>query len=186
RFAHVFEAEARGHEERFRAASGVGPRDRVLDVGCGTGGSTREAARTATAGSVVGVDISGVAVEEARRLSEAEGLGNVTYLKADPQVHPFPPAHFDLCISRFGVMFFTDPVAAFTNIRRALRPDARLVLLVWQGHDRNEGPGAIRRALGAPPSASAARADPFSLGDPRRTEALPTAPHLTPAVRAAI
>lgn len=182
RFAQVFEAEARAHDERFRAASGVGPRDRVLDVGCGTGGSTREAARTATAGSVVGVDISGVAVEEARRLSEAEGLGNVTYLKADAQVHPFPPAHFDLCISRFGVMFFADPVAAFTNLRRALRPDARLVLLVWQGYDRNEGPGAIRRALGAQPAASAARADPFSLGDPGRTEAILTAAGFTDVV----
>src|SRR5262252_7255944 len=134
----------RGRGARTRRA--VPGRDRVLDVGCGTGGSTREAARAATAGGVVGVDISGVAIEEARRLSEAEGLGNVTYLKADAQVHPFPPAHFDLCISRFGVMFFTDPVTAFTNLRRALRPDARLVLLVWQQHDRNEGPGAIRRA----------------------------------------
>jgi SAM-dependent methyltransferase len=179
RFAQVFEAEARAHDERFRAASGVGPRDRVLDIGCGTGVSTREAARAATAGSVAGVDISGVAVEEARRLSEAEGLGNVTYLKADAQVHPFPPAHFDLCISRFGVMFFADPVAAFTNLRHTLRPNARLVLLVWQGHDRNEGPGAIRQALDAPPPAGAAGADPFSLGDPRRTKAVLTAAGFT-------
>lgn len=182
RFAQVFEAEARAHDERFRAASGVGPRDRVLDIGCGTGGSTREAAKAAPAGSVVGVDISGVAIEEACRLSEAEGLGNVTYLKADAQVHPFPPAHFDLCISRFGVMFFADPVAAFTNLRHALRPSARLVLLVWQGHDRNEGPGAIRHALGAPPPASAAGADPFSLGDPRRTKAILIAAGFTDVV----
>lgn len=179
RFARVFEAEARAHDERFRAASGVGPHDRVLDVGCGTGGSTREAARTATAGSVVGVDVSGVAIEEARRLSEAEGLGNVTYLQADAQVHPFPPAHFDLCISRFGAMFFADPVAAFTNLRRALRPDARLALLVWQERDRNEGPGAIRRALGAPPPVSIAGADPFSLGDPRTAERILTAAGFT-------
>jgi pimeloyl-ACP methyl ester carboxylesterase/SAM-dependent methyltransferase len=182
RFAQVFEAEARAHDERFRTASGVGPRNRVLDVGCGTGGSTREAAKAATAGSVVGVDISGVAIEEARRLSDAEGLSNVTYLEADAQVHPFPPAHFDLCISHFGVMFFADPVAAFTNFRRALRPNARLVLLVWQGHDRNEGPGAIRQALGAPAPASAAGADPFSLGDPRRTEAILTSAGFTDVV----
>jgi pimeloyl-ACP methyl ester carboxylesterase/SAM-dependent methyltransferase len=172
RFAEVFEAEARAHNERFRAASGVGPRDRVLDVGCGTGGSTREAARAATAGSVVGVDISRVAVEEARRLSEAEGLDNVTYLAADAQVHPFPPAHFDLCISRFGVMFFADPVAAFSNLRRALRPDARLVLLAWQGRNQNEGPDAIRRALDAPLPVSKAGADQFSLGDPRTAESI--------------
>jgi pimeloyl-ACP methyl ester carboxylesterase/SAM-dependent methyltransferase len=182
RFAQVFEAEARAHDERFRSASRAGPRDRVLDVGCGTGGSTREAARTATAGSVVGVDISGVAIEEARRLTKAEGLGNVTYLKADAQVHSFPPAHFDLCISRFGVMFFADPVAAFTNFRYALRPGGRLVLLVWQGRDRNEGPGAIRRALGAPPPASMVGADPFSLGDPRTAESILAAAGFTDVV----
>lgn len=130
----------------------------------------------------MGVDISRVAIEEARRLSEAEGLGNVTYFKADAQVHPFPAAHFDLCISRFGVMFFADPVTAFTNLRRALRPDARLVLLVWQGHDRNEAPGAIRKALGAPPPASTAGANPFSLGDPGRTEAILTAAGFTDVV----
>jgi SAM-dependent methyltransferase len=171
RFSHLFEAEARPHHERFRAATGVGPRDRVLDVGCGTGGSTRDAARTAVAGSVVGVDFSSAAIEEARRLSEAEGLGNVTYLQANAQVHAFPPAHFDLCVSRFGVMFFTDPVAAFTNLRRALRPGARLALLVWQGSDRNEWPAAIRQALGAPP-ALAAGPDPFSFGDPATVEGI--------------
>ena len=183
RFARVFEAEARAHDERFRAAAGAGPRDRVLDIGCGTGGSTREAARAATAGCVEGVDISGVAIDEARRIGEAEGLSNVTYVEADAQVHPFPPGHFDLCISRFGVMFFADPVAAFTNLRRALRPDGRLVLLVWQGRDRNEGPGAIRQALGgAPPPASEAGPDPFSLSDPRRTEGILTAAGFTDVV----
>jgi pimeloyl-ACP methyl ester carboxylesterase/SAM-dependent methyltransferase len=182
RFAQVFENEARAHDERFRASSGVGPRDRVLDVGCGTGGSTREAARAATAGSVVGVDISAAAIEEARRLSAEEGLGNVTYLRADCEVHPFPPAHFDLCISRFGVMFFAKPDSAFTNIRRALRPNARLVLLVWQAQDRNEAPGAIRRALGAPSPVNSGGADPFSLGDPRSTEAILTSAGFTDLV----
>lgn len=167
RFAHVFEAEARAHDERFRIATGVRPGDRVLDVGCGTGGSAREAARAATAGSVVGVDISAVAVEEARRLSEAEGLRNVRYLHADAQVHAFGAAHFDLCISRFGVMFFGDPVAAFTNLRRALRPDGRLVLLVWQAADRNEWSATISRSLGAPLPQTRAGAETFSLGDPQ-------------------
>ena len=79
-------------------------------------------------------------------------------------------------------MFFADPVAAFTNLRHALRPDARLVLLVWQEHDRNEGPGAIRQALGAPPPVSPAGADPFSLGDPRRTKAILTTAGFTDVV----
>ncbi len=179
RFAHVFDAEARAHDERFRAATGVRARDRVLDIGCGSGGSTREAARAATAGSVLGVDVSAVALEEARRLSEAEGLGNVSYLHCDAQVHPFPPAHFDLCISRFGVMFFRDPVAAFTNVRRALRPGARLVLLVWQTRERNEEPGAISDALDATPPAIVPGADAYSLGDQQRTERILTAAGFT-------
>ncbi len=179
RFAHVFDAEARAHDERFRAATGVRARDRVLDIGCGSGGSTREAARAATAGSVLGVDVSAVALEEARRLSEAEGLGNVSYLHCDAQVHPFPPAHFDLCISRFGVMFFRDPVAAFTNVRRALRPGARLVLLVWQTRERNEEPGAISEALDATPPAIVPGADAYSLGDQQRTERILTAAGFT-------
>ena len=86
-------------------------------------------ARAAVDGSAVGVDVSEAALERARRLSREEGLGNVAFQLGDAQTHAFPPAHFDLCISRFGTMFFADPVAAFTNVRRALRPGARLVIL---------------------------------------------------------
>jgi SAM-dependent methyltransferase len=86
----------------------------------------------------LGIDLSAPMLERARRLSDDEGLSNVTYEQADAQIHPFPSAHFDLCISRFGAMFFSDPAAAFTNIGQAVRSGARLVLLVWQDHDRNE------------------------------------------------
>jgi SAM-dependent methyltransferase len=161
RLAALFDAEVRPHNEWFRAATGVGARDRVLDVGCGTGESTRDAARVAAA--VLGVDLSAEALEHARRLSE--GLANVTYERADAQVHLFPSEEFDLAISRFGAMFFADPAAAFTNIGRALRPGARLVLLVWQGGDRNEWSFAVRRAFGAGPAVPAGPASPFSLGD---------------------
>jgi SAM-dependent methyltransferase len=173
RHADLFDAEVRPHNERFRAAAGVRPRDRVLDVGCGTGQSTRDAARAAFMGSVLGVDLSAAALELARRVSEDEGLGNVGYQLADAQVHPFPPAHFDRCISRFGAMFFADPVAAFTNIGRALRPGGRLVLLVWQDRDRNEWSAAIRQALAgatAPPTPPAGGQHPFSLADPAVAE----------------
>jgi SAM-dependent methyltransferase len=166
RLAALFDAEVRRHNERFRAAAAVGARDRVLDIGCGTGESTRDAARVAAA--VLGVDLSAEALDHARRLSE--GLGNVTYERADAQVHPFPPDHFDLGISRFGTMFFADPAAAFTNVGRALRAGARLVLLVWQGGDRNEWSFAVRRALGAGPAVPAAPSSPFSLGDPAVVE----------------
>src|SRR5581483_7530741 len=98
---------------------------------------------------------SAPALELARRLTAAEGLRNVTYEQADVQAHPFPPAAFDLALSRFGVMFFADPVAAFTNIGRALRPGARLVLLVWQGRDRNEWSTEVRRVVAGPAATAA-------------------------------
>ena len=146
-YADLFEAEVRPHTERFRAAAGVRPRDRVLDIGCGTGPSTRYAARAAATGSVLGVDISEPVLEYARQVSRQEGLRNVTYQQADAQVHRFRPARFDLGISEFGVMFFADPVSAFANIGRALRPGGRLALLVWQGQDSNEWSSAVRQAL---------------------------------------
>jgi SAM-dependent methyltransferase len=148
--AALFDDEVRPHNERFRAAAGVAPGDRVLDVGCGTGQSTREAARAAAGGSALGVDLSAQAVELARQLSEQEGLRNVFFRQADAQVHRFPPRHFDLCISRFGTMFFADPVAGFANIGTSLRPGGRLVMLVWQARDRNEWSTAIRRAIAGP------------------------------------
>ncbi|WP_444951183.1 class I SAM-dependent methyltransferase [Micromonospora ureilytica] len=169
-----YDAELRLHNELFRAAAHVGPRDRVLDIGCGTGQSTREAARAAAAGSAVGVDLAAPMLERARQLSDDEGLTNITYQQADAQVHRFPPTYYDVCISRFGTMFFADPVAAFTNIGRALRPSARLVLLVWQERDRNEWANSIRQALG-PASATPRDPDPFSLADRTVTQGILTA-----------
>ena len=176
RLADHYDAELARHNERLRAATGIGPADRVLDVGCGGGQSTRDAARAAVSGSALGVDVSAAMLERARRLTAEEGLTNVAYELADAQVHPFPPAHFDAVISRFGTMFFADPVAAFANIARAARPGARLVMMVWQGHDRNEWATALERALTvgparpAPPPATGA--DPFSLGEPATVEAI--------------
>jgi ubiquinone/menaquinone biosynthesis C-methylase UbiE len=166
-----YDAELRRHNELFRATARVGSRDRVLDIGCGTGQSTREAARAAVTGSAVGVDLSAPMLERARQLSDDQGLANITYQQADAQVHRFPPTRFDLCISRFGAMFFADPVAAFTNIGRALRPAARLVLLVWQERDRNEWATAIRQTLTAA-SATPRGPDAFSLADPSVTEGI--------------
>jgi SAM-dependent methyltransferase len=118
-------------------------------------------------------------LEPARRLSADPGPSNITYQQSDAQVYPFPPAYFDLCISRFGTMFFADPVAAFTNIGRALRPAARLVLLVWQERDRNEWAAAISPDLTTAPPSPGRGADPFSLADPTVTEAILTAAGFT-------
>jgi len=167
-----YDAELRRHDERFRAALKIGPLDRVLDIGCGAGQSTREAARAATEGSVVGVDISEEMLQIARRRSAEEGLQNVAFELADAQNYAFPTAHFDLCISRFGVMFFADPIFAFTNIARAMRPGARLMLLVWQDQERNEWSTAIQSALAAEDAPSANAPAAFSLGDRTATTRL--------------
>ncbi len=146
------------HAERYEA---TGPRqwkrlvdtgiiaeaDAVLDVGCGTGKSTRDAARLAAKGEVLGVDLSSRMLERARQLAAREGLTNASFLQADAQVHPFPPGNFDVAISNFGAMFFADPVAAFTNVARALRPGGRLALLTWRDLARNEWVTALRAVL---------------------------------------
>ena len=164
-----YDAELRLHNQVLRRACGVRRHDHVLDVGCGTGQTTRQAARTATAGGALGVDVSAPMIGRARELARAEGLGNVTFQQADAQVHRFPPEQFDLAISRFGTMFFDDPVAAFANIGRALRPAGRLVMMVWQGQERNEWAVAIRRSLGGfqdPAAVAPAGPDAFSFADP--------------------
>jgi ubiquinone/menaquinone biosynthesis C-methylase UbiE len=111
--------ELRAHHQHLRAAYGISRSDDVLDIGCGTGLTTREAACAAAQGRVVGVDVSERMLERARQLTTAERLGNVRYELGDAQVHRFPPAGFDVALSRFGTMFFSDPPAAFANIAAA-------------------------------------------------------------------
>jgi ubiquinone/menaquinone biosynthesis C-methylase UbiE len=159
----TYDAELRVHDQLLRWACGVQPREQVLDIGCGLGQTTCEAARRARAGSALGVDISELAIERARELAQAQGVRNVTFERADAQVHRFPPERFDLAMSRFGTMFFQEPVAAFGNIRRALRPAGRLVMMVWQADERNEWDVAIRQSLEA---VAPAGLDAFSLADP--------------------
>ena len=160
-----YDAELRAHHEHLRAAYGIGPGDAVVDIGCGTGLTTREAARAASPGRVVGVDVSERMLERARQVTAAEGLENVRYELGDAQVHRFDPAGFDVAISRFGTMFFSDPAAAFANIAAALRPGARLVLLVWQRREDNGWMQAIDAALGDAAQPPPPGLDPFSLGD---------------------
>jgi SAM-dependent methyltransferase len=164
-----YDAELQRHNEVLRRVCAIQFRDHVLDIGCGTGQTTRQAARTARAGSALGVDVSAPAIERARQLARAEELSNVIFERADAQVHRFPHERFDLAISRFGTMFFDDPAAAFANIRRALRPAGRLVMMVWQAHERNEWDVAIDQSLGAaegPTALPSGGLDPFSLADP--------------------
>ena len=169
-----FDAELRLHDEVLRRTYNIRADDRVLDIGCGTGRTTRDAARSAGEGSALGVDLSASMIERARELARAESVHNVAFEQGDAQVYHFPKDSFDLAISRFGTMFFDDPVAAFANIAVALRPAGRLVMMVWQEHEHNEWSMAIERALGregSPVPAPEAR-EPFSLADQDTVEAI--------------
>lgn len=147
----------------------VSTADCVVDIGCGTGKATAELARVASGGRVLGVDLSRRMLERARQRTEAEGLTNVEFLQADAQVYPFDEAAFDVAVSSFGVMFFNDPVAAFANIGRALRPGGRLAVMAWQELSRNawlvelRAALALGRTLGAPPNGAPG---PFALAEP--------------------
>ena len=100
-----YDIELRAHHEHLRAAYGISPGDDVVDIGCGTGLTTREAARAATPGRVLGVDVSERMLERARVLTAVERLDNVRYELGDAQVHGLDPARFDVAISRFGTIF---------------------------------------------------------------------------------
>ena len=169
-----FDAELQLHAEVLRRTYNIWADDRVLDIGCGTGRTTRDAARSAGKGSALGVDISASMIERARELAWAESVHNVAFEQGDAQVHQFPKDSFDLAISRFGTMFFDDPVAAFTNIAVALRPAGRLVMMVWQEHEHNEWSVAIEQALGreGPPVPAPEAREPFSLADQDTVEAI--------------
>lgn len=140
----------------------------VLDVGCGTGASTLATARRAPHGSVLGVDLSSRMLAVARDRAVAAGLRNVTFLRADAQVESFAPASRDLAISSYGTMFFADPVAAFANVRAALRPGGRVAFLTWRPFTENEWLTRIRgivasgRDLPVPPTGAPG---PFGLAD---------------------
>ncbi|MGH7187854.1 MAG: class I SAM-dependent methyltransferase [Acetobacteraceae bacterium] len=122
---------ARIHE-LLLAAADLRPGQSVLDVGCGPGTTTLASAeRVGSAGRVLGVDISVPMLQEARRRIAELGLPNVAVIEADAEIHPLTSLGFDRVLSRFGVMFFADPVAAFRNLHRTLRTDGRLAFVCW-------------------------------------------------------
>jgi SAM-dependent methyltransferase len=162
-----YDAELTRYHQRLLRAMDVGPDDRILDIGCGAGLTTRDAAARAVRGSALGVDISDRMIATARRLSE--GVPNVRFERADVQTASLPTGEFSLAISRFGTMFFGDPKVAFGNIACALRPGARFVQLVWQEAQHQEWATVIKAAgLGSEGGGA------FSLADPEVARELMT------------
>jgi SAM-dependent methyltransferase len=112
------------------------PGESVLDIGCGGGETALDLARAvAPEGTVVGVDLSAAVLAFAQQA--AKGCERVRFVRADAQVFPFELASFDVAFSRFGVMFFTDPTAAFSNIRRSLKQNGRLGFVCWRALEEN-------------------------------------------------
>jgi SAM-dependent methyltransferase len=146
-YADHYERASLRHWQRLVDAVPIAATASAIDVGCGTGRSTRDLARIVTAGRVVGIDLSSQMLEHGRVAAAAEGLDNITFEQGDAEVHPFAPAAADLATSAFGAMFFGDPDAAFRNIRRGLRPGATLALLTWRELADNEWLHAVRDAL---------------------------------------
>jgi SAM-dependent methyltransferase len=164
--AHRYEAASARFDPWLLAGARITATDRVLDVGCGAGVSTVAVARLAS--QVTGLDLSAPLLDVARHRAEQAGLGHVTFVQGDAQVHPFEPEAYDVVVSRFGVMFFADPAAAFANIGTALRSGGRLAVLVWQELARNEWLGILLETLAAGrrlPVAAAGAPGPFGLAD---------------------
>ncbi len=155
----------------------VGSGQRVLEIGCGTGKLALDAAaRVGSSGRVTGVDISEPMLALARERAERAGVTNVELVLADAQCHAFTPASFDRAISRFGVMFFEDPVAAFENIRGALVPGGRLAFVCFQAMDRNPWAmvplGVVLRHVKDLPKPPPGAPGPFAFADRDRLQGL--------------
>jgi SAM-dependent methyltransferase len=154
----------------------LSPGDRVVDLGCGAGGTTLSIATLVAPTTVVGVDISVPMLETARARARSAGCANVEFRHHDVNAEPLGPDPFDAAFSRFGVMFFPDPDRAFTHVREALPPGGRLGFVCFQGAFDN--PMILQPVMAAAahvellPPPAATEPGPFSLADPDHVCAL--------------
>ena len=158
--------------ERSNVALG----ERVLDVGCGMGHTALELAdRVGAGGSVLAFDIAAPMIERAQQRARDAGLENIRFQLADAQTFAFPAAEFDLVFSRFGVMFFDDPVAAFGNLLGALRSGGRLAFVCWRDPEDNEWVKVLFEALRKHIEVQPPPTDgpgPFGFSDERRVRSI--------------
>jgi SAM-dependent methyltransferase len=165
-----YDAMLGGFGERVLQAAALVPGERVVDVGCGGGQLTLQAAQAVGAGgSVVGLDVSTQLLALTRRRAAEAGLTHVAVLEADAQSHPFSAGGFEVVLSRFGVMFFADPVAAFANLLRATAQGGRLAFVCWQPAPMNEWVTvpmfAVGPVVGFPDPPAPNAPGPFAFGD---------------------
>jgi len=143
--------------------------DHIIDIGCGTGASTIEAARRAPAGKVLGVDISDPLLARAAQRAKAVGVQNASFLLADAQTHDFSPQHFDVLVSRLGMSFFSDTVAALKNLSNGLNDHGRMVFVCWASVAQNPWFDIPRKAaeerLGAQPKGDPTAPGPTAFQD---------------------
>lgn len=160
-------------DETLLKFAGPQPGERVLDIGCGAGTTSRMLAEAVgPGGTVTGVDISQPMLALARSRVHVK---NIQFIEADATHYPFQP-DFDLIFSRFGVMFFTDPVAGFANIRKAAAKDGRLTFVCWRAAEENEWvsmPYRIAKPFLPEQVAAPAHAPgPYSFADPDRVHGI--------------
>ena len=134
---HALDTAMAGMLDIVLDAASISKSDQIIDVGCGTGVSTIEAARTASDGMATGVDISEQLLERARERSSASGVDNLSYLFADAQAHQFDDAVFDVLISRVGMSFFQDSVVAMENLNKSMRKNGRMAFVSWSSISKN-------------------------------------------------
>ena len=165
--------------ERAMQALAPQPGERILDVGCGCGDTSLALAeRVAPSGVVTGVDISAPMLEVARHRPRAAADLALEFRLADAQTEDLGAGAFDALFSRFGVMFFDDPQAAFANLRRALKPGGRLAFVCWRPLPENPWMGApmaaARDLLPPTPPADPLAPGPFAFADPERVRGILT------------
>ena len=170
RFRHILVDGLTRHSEAVFPKLPVRPGDRVLDVGCGFGDTAMKLARiVGPEGEVVGIDCCDAFLTAAEADREQAGIENLSFMRGDAEI-ALPEAEFDFVFARFGTMFFANPVAGLRNMRRALRPDGRMVHIVWREPGDNPwlsmAKDVVLRFL--PPPGDGARTcgpGPFSMAD---------------------